>query len=446
MLSWAVGCAPETNLVRHELSSDVAHDPDTDGNSDTSGRDEGCEQARETTFLGVGPESLSPYASLIVADIDGAGVPDVLAERWQGVRGVGVLRGEDLADGRTDLAAWFPAALDPAQASFVVGTTGDLDSDGVREVLVGEVDESGDSARLGVWSPGQSDGPIAEIRAWDMEDGSVYVAAATTPDFDGDDFADVPAWFCPDGGEEGRLALFPGNLVAAGGILSLDQAGFDLRTRSGSGRPFAAPDVDADGLDELMVIIDLAGNAYYRIVPPELARSGGSFTVDDLPVLISVQGYSKTPLVMDADGDGAAEVFGMWTDITNFSVLGWSGADVARAATAGDALEPDASYLRIDGERRDYLGATLAPYTDESCESGIAASAHLADRVHFFDGSTVRGGGVVDTSSSMIREGREWYGYVLSGGHDIDGDGADDFLIAGSVGEIEILFSPRTAP
>jgi hypothetical protein len=443
-----LGCVGEADKPasdRTEPSADTA--VDTGDTDDTGSGNEPCAQPGAVHTLPTGGTVFSPYGTLITVDLDGGGRADVLHETFDPVRGVALLRGEDAAFGGVTPVATFPATLLAQQAGLVVGVGGDLNADGAREILVGQGEEGG-ARQLDVWSLGETTTPLASVTFSDAPQWGIAAPSEETgPDLDGDGVAEVLVTALGGQYLYGSVYVFSG--AALGGGASLDEgdalASFGDDDSAWASNVVVAPDLDGDGVAELLLNhLDYTHGGDVRVVPSGLG--GGTFSPDDLDVLLALPDESRAPLFLDIDADGVPEVFAAEGD-SNGSVRGFAGEVVAASARDGATLTADDAWVEVLGGRDDYFGMHLAPVTDADCAVGLAVSAHFAGEVRLIaNADLIAGGTVASVGSPTLTGTADWFGYVLAGGQDLDLDGTLDLVVAGRDGGDMVLYlSPADA-
>ena len=354
-----------------------------------------------------------------VGDADGAGVPDVLVgapfndEASDSAGQAYLFRGEDLlAGGVFDASiAWasFPGQGLWNQAGVSVGAAGDVDGDGLADLLIGANLNSGGGTRSGKaylvlgsqvssggnFNLGGAHASFVGENPYDFAGGNVTGVG----DVDGDGLDDVliAATGNDQGGDDaGKAYLFFGDSLLGGGTFDLSQADLQLVGEAEDDhagfRIGAAGDVDGDGLADLIVgangndeTINSAGQSY--VVFGATAMLGGSLSL----------GAADVRLLGEGPSDYAATVAG-----------------------AGD----------VDGDGLD--------------DVLVGAHGHSADAgmTYLVLGSTIAGGGdfaLADADAAFLGEASaDFSGSAVGPAGDVDGDGRADFLV-GAYGNDETL-------
>ncbi|MFH1466209.1 MAG: hypothetical protein ABIO70_17625 [Pseudomonadota bacterium] len=360
-------------------------------------------------------EAASDYAGYSVAsagDVDGDGLDDIL---------IGALYNDEGASnaGKTYLVTWptivahapepdlhdtpyrFSGVSASDQAGYAVSPAGDVDGDGLGDVLVGAPGTSSDTGRayvalgasltLGDTSLASADFALTGEAAGDFAGFSLSGAGDT----DGDALDDllIGAYGNDDSGVDAGAAYLVAGADLTSSALGLNHATCELMGESAydyAGYAVsAAGDVDGDGAPDLLV------GALYN---DEVSGNAG-----------------KVYLVMAADlsGYGSSEPLGNAHD----EFLGESLNDFAGCAvsTAGDVDGDGYDDLLIGAEGDDDGGtnagrAYLVRAADLSSSGG---SSSLGAAYHGFTGEAAR----------------DYAGDAVSSAGDVDGDGYDDLLI-----------------
>ncbi len=449
-----------------------AHEVCGDGvDSDCDGADGSCGDAS----LGDADVKLAGLAAgdkaggaVALGDVDGDGLADLLvgASRADGTGttdagAAWVVLGP--ASGATSLAdavASAEGAADDDHLGGTVAVAGDVDGDGLADVILGATgsDEGGAEAGaawvfLGPWSgAGPVGGADAELTGEAAGDGAGLVAAAG--DVDGDGVADllVGAPGRDAGGADAGSAYLLLGPVSADLDLSFANAeliGEAAGDAAGSAVA-GAGDTDGDGTDDLLVGApdeatggSGAGAAYLLQGPVRRSRYLSSADAKVVGGAADDALGSAVAGAGDVDGDGLADV-----------ILGAPGNDDG-GADAGAAylflgpvtgsLDPGGAHAILVGESPgDAAGRAVAGAGDVNGDGFadllVGASAEDA-------GGTGAGAAYVvfgpvsgtrdlfDTDAKLIGEAAgDAAGIAVAGGADADGDGLDDVLV-GATGE-----------
>ncbi len=359
-----------------------------------------------------------------LGDVDGDGVPDVLtgAASWAEARGR--VRGWS---GATGTVLW---TTDGSGAGDRLGSTlarvGDWDGDGFEDVAVGAPGSSGAPGEVRILSAATG-APLAVFDGLQAGD-SFGAAVAGGGDWDGDGVADV-AVGAPDfdffGVDSGYVRVYSGSNGAALALLYGGTPG------GGFGRAMAAvPDRDGDGRDEWLIARHAGGGSGELVVVSggvgapldQWSESGGG---PDWGAALAAD--------RDLDGDGVPEIIvgdpsanggagAVWVyDGASFALLrshtGSPGSQLGHAV----AFVGD---LNGDGQGDYLLGAPGFTNAD-----GVRVG-----RIRGFDGGA---GGDLQGALGALGLGPEAFeglpysdfGAAIAGTGDLDGDGYAEFVV-----------------
>ncbi len=381
-------------------------------------------------------------------------------------------------DGRdhNDLGT-FDAAADGGTDIVNAGNSclvGDVDGDGVNEVLVGAFGLSVNGSESGgaylisgadLGTPGVTNlSTDALFTVYGEAPGALAGVVAPAGDVDGDGLDDflVGAPFTVFGGvPAGRAYLVLGSQVVAGGSMELTSASAIIQQPGGDYLGLMgwgiAPvgDLDNDGKDDIAVSApssDAPGFDTGRVgifFGADL-EMGGTFALSAAPIqFVGTQleqrlGFSVTA-VPDIDGDGVAELA---ASSTYFDGPGGQDSGVtyvwlSTVYLAGGVFGPGAAQITLHGEGLwDQSGESIVGLNDldgdglgELVVGAPQASVGVplgAGRVYVVLGSTIAAGGTLSLGNAdVVIDGVEpsaGAGFLSAPG-DLDGDGSSELLI-----------------
>ena len=267
-------------------------------------------------------------ARVVRADVTGDGVPDVIVGS-----GGGIQARVRIWNGQTRNLIFDTAPFEDF-AGGVVLTTGDVNGDGVADLVIGA--DVGGGPRIQVWSGKTLTKLMPDFFGLPYPDfrGGLRLAAA---DLDRDGFADIVV--APGSGGGPRLTIYNGkSFLSKTGPTTLvnDFYVFDESVRTGLF--LAAGDVDGDGFADIVAGSGAGGGPRVRVVSgADLARGRGVRALADFYAAGADERDGARVGVTDADGDNRADL-----------IAGTAGAAVSiftgAAVVAGD---PPARYLSV---------------------------------------------------------------------------------------------------
>lgn len=360
-----------------------------------------------------------------------------------------------------DASLWYlgPSAYDRLGASLAAA--GDLDGDGLDELLVGVpgYDDGGGAGLVGLVRPATDAevdvGPLAVVGVGTAaEFGSVFASGG---DVDGDGLADL--LFGEPNSADAASSGFRRFASATGGFLSATSA--DLSVSSGDASVLAGgalgvvDDTDSDGAAELLVGVYRhpdQGDGRVVVVPGEAT---GSRLLGDLQSALiyatwgdSAFGASIT--TGDLDGDGITDaVVGApeldYSHVDNGALVYVSGP------FTGTRAMTDCSGIILGNDTNEALGAVAPVVADvdgDGANEVVAASTLAGAGVYVFPGvlaSSADWAGVVFESQLLDPAGGADFGASVTVG-DLDGDGAGEIAVGapahGGVGAVWVFAGP----
>lgn len=387
------------------------------------------------TLRGDGTNERLGEAVVMLGDLDDDGLSEWAVGAPSAGSGGQVLVQAGTASTRSRRLATLDALLDFENFGGALAAPGDVDGDGVPDLLVGASAANGGQGRAYLYS-GATLGQDPPLLVIDGEAALDYfgLSVAGPGDLDGDGHADfvVAAPLANSSGNDaGRVYVYRGG-PGLDGIADyiLDGEG----ATSTFGYPVAgAGDVDGDGHTDLLI-----GAGKHDLSGTDRGRAY---------LFLGGPGLDSTPdLVLD--GEAAGDRFGgSLAGVGDFDRDGH--ADFAVGAFLHDANGsasgrvyfyrggsplPSNPHFTLDGRAAgEYFGLALGATGDFDGDgyADFAAGAPQADgargRVEVFQGNP-RAEPVLHVEWPGNRSGQE-YGLVLAGGTDATGDGRDDLLV-----------------
>jgi len=328
-----------------------------------------------------------------------------------------------------------------------VAIAGDVDGDGLDDVLVGASSyglNPGDyQGRVALFSGAQlaAGGDIAlsdahAVIVGNEADAYLGWSVSSAGDVDDDGLDDV---LLGGGSANDTAWLFFGSTLSPGGAFTTFDADVTITGTAGLGeRVASAGDVDGDDLDDVLI-------ADFRSSPPYVPglvflfagsalQFGGALTTTDALATLEGAGdydYFGHGLAGggDTDGDGAPDVLvGAYGDDLGDG-KGWlfSGAALAAGGSFSTA-DASASFSGVQGFG---YSVALIPDVDGDSTSELLFGAETSRWSRLYFGATAAIGGDISTGlvdASMYSQTSQGSRAVASAG-DIDGDGLGDLLI-----------------
>ena len=283
-------------------------------------------------------------------------------------------------DGWLDLAV---GAKDDADENVAVPA----DKQGAVHVFLGDAGRLGDEADF------MLHGVVPDGSGWVSEAGMNLGTSVAAGDLDGDGLCDLVAGAPDAGGEDGAVLVWRGSAVPGEGLVREPAAFLSGPDGGELGRRLAVGDVDGDGRDELWVsawTADLGARGaggVWGFPADALPLDGGAVDVAAATwVRLGTSSYERlgTSLALsDLDGDGLEDVvIGSYRDevgsgVNEGTVTVFWGADVAAGPLPWDATGADAAVTIEGVAGQDRLGQAVGVVGDLTGD-GVADLLALA--------------------------------------------------------------------
>lgn len=336
------------------------------------------------------------------------------------------------------------------QAGYAVAL-GDLDDDGMAEVIVGgpyyNASSAGANGRgiVAIFegdtelpaSPGDLRDAAYTIQGDGSSDGLGFFVTVLG-DYDGDGTNDLAMSALPINSNGGAVYILTGDDVMRGRDTS-----DSLLTVSGSSSQYAGRglgtniDLDGDGVHDLLAAY---ASGSYNAVALEYGGGSGSLTLDSTDAQWSSTGtsssfYRNFPVASDVDGDGYADV--MFSDGTTDSPstdagsvwVVWGGGARYSGSTAFTSV---ATTIGTGASSSDGFGTVSQAGPDISGDGVDDIWVYEADTaVYAFAGGAYLRSSTLSTADALVRY--DWSSSAdaasLRRGGDFTGDGIDDMFI-----------------
>ncbi|MBU06071.1 MAG: thrombospondin type 3 repeat-containing protein [Gammaproteobacteria bacterium] len=429
-------------------------------------------------FVGESPNDYAGYWVSSAGDIDGDGLSDILAGAYDEDEGgsnagaVYVILGASLGEnGNYDLAQADYKIIGEDEgdwAGIMTSGTGDVDGDGLDDILVGAygVGDKGPITGAAYLILGSSFGASATIDLsaadykfmGESEDDHAGYAVGRAGDVDGDGLDDIligSSGQDAGGAHAGATYIILASSLAVNAPTELAQADYKFigeSPQNWSGYQVAGGgDIDGDGLDDLLVGADgdeggKETHSTYVILGSSMTSSTMNLSEADYKFYgeNAFDYASQVSIVGDVDGDSLDDILIGSAGLDDGGNLA-GGAYLILGSSLGDSGTYElsvADYKFIGEHRKDYAGATVASAGDVDgdglADLFIGALDYSLD--YDFQGAAyiILGGSLgeereIDLSYAdykIVGNKAELYlGQSVATAGDVDGDGKDDAVV-----------------
>jgi len=390
-------------------------------------------------------------------DLDGDGLDELVVGVPQAGAGeVAVFAGRALGGSESGTLAdrtWsIEGDGDAAKVGTTVAAAGDLDGDGLADLLIGDPDYEVDRRQVGAamvvaGSELSASGTVATTSAvllsgeGSFDDlGSVVMVGDLSGDGTPDAIVAAPRYDF----SAGAVAVWWGGAPQSATVSEADLRVASSERHSGSAGALALGDLDGDGLAELVVAASSDSTAYERAgkvswIDGATTAAGGDIALEDAAGAVtggaSNQYLGSAVATGDVDGDGHADL-----------LVGARGMDVPDSyaggvvvllgsSLAGGEIGVDDADATVEGrDRSDYCGSTLAVATDLDGDGGqeLLVGCYGGGGVYLALSGSLTGGTSSLSDAEAGWRSSESYSHAgtsLAFGGDFNGDGEADLVI-----------------